>query len=86
MTQVNIYIDEAQFMAIRPAPVGEDDFPSFFTPVEVPDEVYAEYEAARSREFALRTRIVNDYGVSTDNPDFEAQIAAWKEREDIDGD
>lgn len=82
MTKTIIYVDEGPFMEIRPIPDGDAAFPSYYSPIEVPDEIYAEYDAARSRELLLRNQIVDNYGRSTDNPDFEAQVAAWHARFD----
>lgn len=49
----------------------DDDFPMLYLPVEIPDVILADYEAAVAHERALRDQIIKTYGESPINPQYD---------------
>lgn len=74
--KVLICLDEEYFEHIYEANEGGDQ-PWRFLPVEIPDALWQEIEAARLRYHELRRQIITQYGPCPENPDFEAQWQAY---------
>lgn len=88
MAQAYIYSDETYRSQIDRKKESDKDFPEFYVPVEVPDELLATYEAAHEAERTLRHHIVALVGESRHNPEYlnewaeydHKQARAWNEQ------
>lgn len=79
--QVTIHKDELWLTVVHPHVPNDDEPPSYFLPVEVPDELVAEADAAWRAWRDVTARIVEMYGTSDTDPDYKATSDAWwKER------
>lgn len=78
MTKAIIHHDEL-YMALvrRDEPPLEEGQPQYYMPVEVPEEKMAEYDAAWEAFNRIRRDIVDTYGSSTTNPNYQQEWDAF---------
>lgn len=79
MVKVLIYADETYMTDVFPMP-PEDDIPSLYLPVEVPDDLVAAHEAAWKAYVAVLRHIVATYGESPQNPNYHEEWQAFVAR------
>lgn len=75
MAKVFIYQDEAYYTMVFPVRDGDLDGILYYLPVEVPDDVLAAYEAVSEAERTIRRCIIENYGESPLNPNYQEE---WK--------
>lgn len=80
MARAVVVWDESYDIHIFPAK-GHRGQPHFNLPIEVPDEVLRSYLEAAETERTLRKSIVETYGVSPLNPNYDDEWAAWRQSE-----
>lgn len=73
MAKVLIYSDEETYGTfVREA--WDDGGPSRDLPVEIPDDIFEAYQAAKNAEKRLRLWIIATYGWSPRNPNYEQEL------------